>query len=230
MSLINTHGIDCHIDTIVSATKSMGNSVFLIEHVLERQRYLCLVHGRDKMMLKNNGVASKMACHQEKTGTTKNHRLTYHRLKNMICEKNKCNDTFTIRHGMKRHAHEHHAYSIDATMHRNKRTRVAYPKLKQTPCNTKKSKSLSTDHVHVKKKDANKLYLKQLQDMPKNKCAICEEFHFSRNIRCFTEDLKEEYMSLTTNGKTFSSNKIYILVAKENFKMGNYHNLQHMTK
>jgi hypothetical protein len=93
MSLINTHGIDCHIDTIVSATKSMGNSVFLIEHVLERQRYLCLVHGRDKMMLKNNGVASKMACHQEKTGTTKNHRLTYHRLKNMICEKNKCNDT-----------------------------------------------------------------------------------------------------------------------------------------
>jgi hypothetical protein len=62
-------------------------------------------------------------------------------------------------HGMKRHAHEQDANSINATMCGSKRTRVAYTKLKQIQCSAKtrqkrKSRCSSSEHIDVKKKQA----------------------------------------------------------------------------
>jgi hypothetical protein len=52
--------------------------------------------------------------------------------------------------------------------------------------------------------------VKYIQDTPRNECAICEQLHFSKNIKCLNEELKKEYMSLTACDKTFSSKKICI--------------------
>jgi hypothetical protein len=46
--------------------------------------------------------------------------------------------------------------------------------------------------------------VKQIQDTPRNECAICEEYCFSKNIRCFNKELKKEYMSLITYEKTIT--------------------------
>jgi hypothetical protein len=69
----------------------------------------------DKITLENSSATSEMACHKEKRGVVENNRLSYHRLKKMIHEKNKCNRAFPTEHGMKRHAHEQDANSINAT-------------------------------------------------------------------------------------------------------------------
>jgi len=60
-----------------------------------------------------------------------------------------------------------------------------------------------------------KVYLKQIQDTPRNTCAICEEFHFSHNIGCFTQYLKQEYIILIENEKTLSYKNICIPCKRE---------------
>ena len=69
-------------------------------------------------------------------------------------------------------------------------------------------KNTSTMHAHVPKNASQQTYLKKLQDTPKNTCAIYEQLHFSHNIRCFTEDVQEEYVILTKTKKRFFSKKI----------------------
>jgi hypothetical protein len=52
--------------------------------------------------------------------------------------------------------------------------------------------------------------MEQIKDMPRNTCAICEEVHFQRRIKCFTHYLEKEYMRLTLNERTFSNRKICV--------------------
>jgi exonuclease III len=213
MDVDNTHAIDHRLVTDVSVTTDMTNNALPLEYTSDKHQHIYSLHGKDKMSLPNTAPTSNMACHKKITHATQKHELSCRKVKQMIRENNKCDDKFPIRHGLKKHVYEHHTNPIDPTMPLTKRTRLTYPTLEHTPSCTdiehmKAIKNTSTMHVHVTKNASQETYLKKLQDTPKNTCAICEQLHFSHNIRCFTEDLQEEYLILTTTKKRFSSKKI----------------------
>jgi hypothetical protein len=66
--------------------------------------------------------------------------------------------------------------------------------------------------------------MEQIKDTPRVTCAICEELHFERNNKCFTEDLETVYMGLTLNEKTFTGRKICISCKRslQNGKMSQF--------
>jgi hypothetical protein len=127
-----------------------------------------------KNHLQYNGSIYNVACHQEEPFPVDRHKLTYHKLKKHICERNKCN------------------YTSVTDNRTNKRPKITYHRLNQTlrSANNKKQQA-TTGYSHVGKKDAKKIYMKQIEDTPRIICAICEELHFAKNIKCFTNDLEK---------------------------------------
>jgi hypothetical protein len=59
------------------------------------------------MSFPNTSSTSNMASHKKITHATKKHALSCRKVKKMICEDNKCEDKFPIRHGIKKHVDEH---------------------------------------------------------------------------------------------------------------------------
>jgi len=64
------------------------------------------------------------------------------------------------------------------------------------------------------KKDAKYIYMKQVEGMPRNTCAICTRLHFAKNIRFFTIELQEKHMNLTLNNRTLSNENICLACKK----------------
>ena len=88
---------------------------------------------------------------------------------------------------------------------------MTYHRLKQIACsNENKKEASTTKYFHVKNKDAKQIYWQQIQDTPSNKFEICEELHFAKTIKFLTHDLEKEYLSLTSNDRSFSSKKICV--------------------
>jgi hypothetical protein len=87
--------------------------------------------------------------------------------------------------------------------------KIIYRKLEPALCNAsiENQQTLAT-HPCLGKRDAKKIYMKQIKDTPSIACAICEELNFAKNTNYFTPDLQKEYISLTLNDRTFSTRKI----------------------
>jgi hypothetical protein len=103
---VNTCGNKHDRDTMLALRKSMGDNVLVPEHVLGRHQDKHNAQCEDKITLENSSVVGGMGCHKEKKPAVENNRLSYHRLKKMIRETNKCNCRFITHQGVKRHAHE----------------------------------------------------------------------------------------------------------------------------
>jgi len=58
------------------------------------------------------------------------------------------------------------------------------------------------------KNDAKQTYRKLLLDTPVNKCPICEQLHFAKNMRTFAMDLKQVYMQLCQSKIILDEEKI----------------------
>jgi hypothetical protein len=116
LGAVNTCGSKYDRDTILPLRKSMCDNVLVPEHVLGRCQDRHNAHCEDKITLENSSAIVGMGCHKAKRVAVENNRLSYHRLKKMICEKNKCNCGFPAQQGVKRHVHGEDGNSINATM------------------------------------------------------------------------------------------------------------------
>jgi len=141
------------------------------KHILEKEQCISHVHF-------SNNIAFEIACHLDQMQPTKDCRLNYHKLKQFIRTKRKCNDKCT------------------------------------KPFSNKKSRI-------TRKKNAIQIYMEKVEDTPRNTCAVCNKFHFAKNIRFFTIDLQEKHMNLTLNNRTFSNENICVSCKKplENGKL-----------
>ena len=71
----------------------------------------------------------------------------------------------------------------------------------------------------TRKKDAVQIYMEQVEDTPRNTCAVCTRLHFAKNIRFFTTELQEKHMNLTLNNRTFINENICV-ACKKSLKNG----------
>jgi hypothetical protein len=126
---MNTCGNKHDRDIVLELSKSMHENVLVPGHVLGRHQDKHNAQCDVKTTLENSSEFGGMGCHKEKKPEVK--RLSYHSLKNMACETNKCSCRFAAHQGVKRDAHEEDEASISATRCGTKRERVAYAKLKQ---------------------------------------------------------------------------------------------------
>jgi hypothetical protein len=65
----------------------MCDNVFIPEHVPGRCQDRHNAHCEDKITLVNRSIVTGMGCHKTKRVAVENNRLSYHRLKKMICVK-----------------------------------------------------------------------------------------------------------------------------------------------
>ena len=76
--------------------------------------------------------------------------------------------------------------------------------MKKIPCSKSNAKNkLSRKYVYTCKKTIKQIYIEQNEETPKNKCAICKQFHFEKNMRSVSKYLQKVYMDLDEKDKTF---------------------------
>jgi hypothetical protein len=163
-------------------------------HNAESQQTPQLSHFPHTMVPIDNCPSLHFPCYQEDPFLVDRRILTYHKLKKKIRERKHIYHISTIGH------------------HSNKSPNISFHILKQSlrSAENEKEKTL-IGNSHLWKKDAKKIYMEQIKDTPWITCAICEELHFQKNIKCFTYNLEKEYVSLTLNDRTFSTKTICVL-------------------
>jgi hypothetical protein len=133
-----------------------------------------LAHFAQIMVWTNSRSNLHIPCHQEDPFSAHTHRISYHQLKKEIRQRQKSDYISTVNH------------------HFDKIPNIRFHRLNQTLCNAKKEKEyIPIGHSHVQKKNEKQVYMEQIKDTRRNKCAICEELHFQRSIKCFTHDFEK---------------------------------------
>jgi hypothetical protein len=159
------------------------------------------------------------SCHEVIFPLNKKCRLSYHNLKKVIRERKKYITTLPSRQKLtyhklkkivraqhKRNMYGHISHNGDGTVREEK---ITFRGLEPTTCTTtNENQQTLSMHTSLRKKDARQTYVKQIKDTPSIACAICNQLNFAKNTKSFTPDLEEEYLRLTENDKTFSSDKI----------------------
>jgi hypothetical protein len=97
---VNTHGNKHDRDTMLALRKVCMDNVLVPGHVLGRHQDKHNAQCDNKITLANSSAVGGMGCHKAKKPAVE--RLSYHRLKNMARETNKCNCRFATHQGVKR--------------------------------------------------------------------------------------------------------------------------------
>jgi len=178
-------------------------------HLLEAKNSLSQIH-------LNNNNESEIAYDSQQMILTKCPRLIYHKIKQFMRTRSRCNEISNNDFKTTRHAHDGTMKIAYKKASSNKKTRMTFLGLKQILHNIgNKKKTTIRKQIHPRKKDEKYIYMKQVQDMPRNTCAVCTRLHFVKNITCFTRELHEKHMNLALNNMTFSNENICVACKKE---------------
>ena len=91
----------------------------------------------------------------------------------------------------------------------NSNGKLMYHKMKQILRANKIAKTSSiSEHMPRNKKTTKHVYMTKIQDTPKNKCSICEQLQFEKNMNYITQELEIEYQNLLQNDKEIMNKKI----------------------
>jgi hypothetical protein len=115
------------------------------------------------MLIRNVDSTFNMACQQVKLVSSGSHKLTYHKLKKLIRERNRCNYI------------SHKCHDTD------REGKITYRSLEPTPSIASiENQQTLTIHPCLGKRDAKQIYMKQIKDTPSIACAICEQLNFTK--------------------------------------------------
>ena len=73
---------------------------------------------------------------------------------------------------------------------------------------------LSSKCFYTTKKIAKQVYIEQIEDTPKNKCVICKQLQFGKNMRSISKYMQKVYVELDENEKNIYPKKNMCILQK----------------
>jgi hypothetical protein len=151
----------------------------------------------------------------------KNHDINCHRLKQILhMQSRHSNNTSNLINSLKSkqnilvkstnssntsHCHETKKHKLPCNMTYIQSMELSSTKPKLTCRQLKKmlhaknndTNKISSKCVYTFKKTAKQIYIEQIEDTPKNKCGICKELKFEKNMRSIRKYLQKVYMDFS---------------------------------
>ena len=123
---------------------------------------------------------------------TKCPRLSYHKIKQFMHTRNKCNEISNNDFKTTKHARDETIQIAYKKASSNKKTRTTFLRLRQILRNIGNNKKATIGkQIHPSKKDAKYIYMKHFQDMSRNTCVVCTRLHLQKISHASLQNCKK---------------------------------------